>query len=87
MVETASIVTTSRRAAWYCSTRSGAGPPPSTAWPSRGRWWRSCTTGPRGQVLFATHFHELTQLAARLGGVRNFHVAVREWNDEIVFLH
>jgi DNA mismatch repair protein MutS len=38
-------------------------------------------------VLFATHFHELTRLAGRLGGVRNFHVAVREWNDEIVFLH
>ncbi len=43
--------------------------------------------GARPKVLFATHFHELTQLAARLGGVRNFHVAVREWNDEIVFLH
>ena len=39
------------------------------------------------KVLFATHFHELTQLAGRLGAVRNFHVAVREWNDEIVFLH
>jgi DNA mismatch repair protein MutS len=37
--------------------------------------------------LFATHFHELTQLADRLAGVRNFHVAVREWNDEIIFLH
>jgi DNA mismatch repair protein MutS len=43
------------------------------------------TRGPK--VLFATHFHELTQLAQRLAGVRNFHVAVREWNDEIVFLH
>ncbi|HTO13332.1 MAG TPA: DNA mismatch repair protein MutS [Candidatus Binatia bacterium] len=42
---------------------------------------------PSPKVLFATHFHELTQLAGRLGGVRNFHVAVREWNDEIVFLH
>jgi len=41
----------------------------------------------RPKVLFATHFHELTQLAGRLNGVRNFHVAVREWNDEIVFLH
>jgi DNA mismatch repair protein MutS len=41
--------------------------------------------GPK--VLFATHFHELTQLADRLEGVRNFHVAVREWNDEIIFLH
>src|SRR5207302_2215495 len=43
--------------------------------------------GGGAKVLFATHFHELTQLAARLPAVRNFHVAVREWNDEIVFLH
>ena len=42
---------------------------------------------PGAKVLFATHFHELTQLAGRLAGVRNLHVAVREWNDEIVFLH
>ncbi|MBI4627229.1 MAG: DNA mismatch repair protein MutS [Candidatus Rokubacteria bacterium] len=42
---------------------------------------------PGAKVLFATHFHELTQLAGRLEGVNNFHVAVREWNDEIVFLH
>jgi len=41
----------------------------------------------RAKVMFATHFHELTRLAGRLSGVRNFHVAVREWNDEIVFLH
>jgi DNA mismatch repair protein MutS len=39
------------------------------------------------KVLFATHFHELTQLGQRLAGVDNFHVAVREWNDEIIFLH
>ncbi len=39
------------------------------------------------KVLFATHFHELTQLADQLPGVHNFHVAVREWNDEIIFLH
>ena len=43
--------------------------------------------GHGAKILFATHFHELTRLAGRLGGVRNFHVAVREWNDEIVFLH
>ncbi|PYM18926.1 MAG: DNA mismatch repair protein MutS [Candidatus Rokuibacteriota bacterium] len=41
----------------------------------------------RAKVLFATHFHELTRLADRLPAVKNFHVAVREWNDEIVFLH
>src|SRR3989449_3629873 len=43
--------------------------------------------GRGAKVLFATHFHELTQLAERLSGVRNFHAAVREWNDEIIFLH
>ncbi len=43
--------------------------------------------GSGAKVLFATHYHELTQLAERLSRVRNFHVAVREWNDEIIFLH
>jgi DNA mismatch repair protein MutS len=43
--------------------------------------------GTGSKTLFATHFHELTRLAERLPGVRNFHVAVREWNDEIIFLH
>ena len=42
---------------------------------------------PGVKVLFATHFHELTQLAQRFDAVRNFHAAVREWNDEIIFLH
>jgi DNA mismatch repair protein MutS len=43
--------------------------------------------GHGAKVLFATHYHELTALADRLPRVRNFHVAVREWNDEIIFLH
>lgn len=43
--------------------------------------------GSGAKVLFATHYHELTQLAERFPRVRNFHVAVREWNDEIIFLH
>ncbi|MGE3312462.1 MAG: DNA mismatch repair protein MutS [Limisphaerales bacterium] len=38
------------------------------------------------RTLFATHYHELTELAVRLARVRNFNVAVREWNDQIVFL-
>ncbi|HSE94321.1 MAG TPA: DNA mismatch repair protein MutS, partial [Methylomirabilota bacterium] len=39
------------------------------------------------KVLFATHYHELTRLASELPRVRNVHVAVREWKDDIVFLH
>ncbi len=39
------------------------------------------------RTLFATHYHELTTLAGSLPGVRNFNVAVREWQDQVVFLH
>ena len=41
----------------------------------------------RCRTLFATHYHELTELADVLDGVANFNVAVREWQDEVVFLH
>jgi DNA mismatch repair protein MutS len=42
--------------------------------------------GPR--TLFATHYHELTALEERLPGrVQNLHVSVKEWGDQIVFLH
>jgi DNA mismatch repair protein MutS len=39
------------------------------------------------KTIFATHYHELTQLADELPGLRNYNVAVREAGDEIVFLH
>jgi DNA mismatch repair protein MutS len=39
------------------------------------------------RALFATHYHELTALARRLSGVANVTIDVREWHDEIVFLH
>ncbi len=38
------------------------------------------------KTLFATHYHELTELAGRLPRLKNFNVAVREWHDQIVFL-
>lgn len=39
------------------------------------------------RTLFATHYHELTQLAARLPRVKNLNVSVREWQDDVIFLH
>ena len=39
------------------------------------------------RALFATHYHQLTELADLMPGVHNCHVAVREWENEIVFLH
>ena len=41
----------------------------------------------RCRALFATHYHELTALTARLPGLRNATVAVREWDVEVIFLH
>jgi DNA mismatch repair protein MutS len=38
------------------------------------------------KTLFATHYHELTELAGRLARLRNYNVAVREWRDQVVFL-
>jgi DNA mismatch repair protein MutS len=40
----------------------------------------------KARTLFATHYHELTKLADERSGVCNFNVAVREWNDQIIFL-
>ena len=39
------------------------------------------------RAMFATHYHELCELAATRKGVRNFNVAAREYGDNIVFLH
>jgi DNA mismatch repair protein MutS len=42
------------------------------------------STGPK--TLFATHYHELTRLSESLPRLLNYSVAVKEWNDEIVFV-
>lgn len=41
----------------------------------------------RCRALFATHYHELTTLAARLDGLHNATVKVREWKGDVIFLH
>ena len=40
----------------------------------------------RARTLFATHYHELTELAVTRERIKNFTVAVREWNDQVIFL-
>ena len=38
------------------------------------------------RTLFATHYHELTELALLFPGIKNYNIAVKEWGDEIIFL-
>lgn len=56
----------------------------SIAWAVAEHLHGTSVEGPR--TLFATHYHELTRLASTLPRLRNWTVAVREWQDEIVFV-
>ena len=56
----------------------------SIAWSVVEHLHSDAEAGPR--TLFATHYHELTRLSADLSRMENFSVAVKEWNDEIVFV-
>ena len=38
------------------------------------------------RTLFATHFHELTELESSIPGIRNFNIAVKEWKGDVIFL-
>src|SRR5574342_1383907 len=88
MVETASILQNATERALVLLDEVGRG---TSTFDGLAIAWAVVETlhdrGRGAKVLFATHFHELTRLAGQLAGVRNFHVAVREWNDEIIFLH
>ncbi len=67
--------------------KSVEAPAPTTDchWP--GRSWNTCTTAIGCRTLFATHYHELTDLQQTLTHVQNLNVAVKEWQDDVVFLH
>ncbi len=71
MVETAAILTQATPRAWSSSTRSGAAPPPMTAWRSPGPALEALHDQSTAAArLFATHYHELAKLETRLGGLR-----------------
>ena len=40
----------------------------------------------KAKTLFATHYHELTQLESLHPGVKNYNIAVKEWNHQVIFL-
>jgi DNA mismatch repair protein MutS len=40
----------------------------------------------KARTLFATHYHELTELAVTREGIKNYQIAVKEWNDKVIFL-
>jgi DNA mismatch repair protein MutS len=40
----------------------------------------------RPMTLFATHYHELTDLALTMKRIKNYHVSVKEWKEEVIFL-
>jgi DNA mismatch repair protein MutS len=56
----------------------------SIAWAVTEYLHDSCPFQPK--TLFATHYHELTELPLTKPRVKNFHVAVKEWNDRVIFL-
>lgn len=56
----------------------------SIAWAVAEHIARDARPGPK--ALFATHYHELTDLAAEIAGVGNLHVSAREWKDNVIFL-
>jgi DNA mismatch repair protein MutS len=41
----------------------------------------------RAKTLFATHYHELTELALTMGRIKNYHVTVKEHKEDVIFLH
>ncbi len=42
--------------------------------------------GKRGRTLFATHYHELAEMSLMYSRIKNLHIKVKEWNDQIIFL-
>lgn len=87
MVETAAILNQADAGALVILDEIGRG---TATWDGLSIAWavlEHLHAANRCRALFATHYHEMTQLAAKLDGVENATVTVREWEGEVVFLH
>ena len=87
MVETAAILNQADAGALVILDEIGRG---TATWDGLSIAWavlEHLHAANRCRALFATHYHEMTQLAAKLRCVENATVAVREWEGEVVFLH
>lgn len=87
MKETANILNNATRRSLVILDEVGRG---TSTYDGLSLAWAICETlhdqiGCR--TLFATHYHQMTEMADLLEGVHNCHVAVNEWGEEIVFLH
>ncbi|AXC49052.1 DNA mismatch repair protein MutS [Paracoccus suum] len=87
MVETAAILNQADAAALVILDEIGRG---TATWDGLSIAWavlEHLHASNRCRALFATHYHEMTSLSARLPGVENATVAVREWKGDVIFLH
>jgi len=87
MVETAAILNQADDRAFVILDEIGRG---TATWDGLSIAWATLEylhETNRCRALFATHYHELTQLADKLAGVENATVAVKEWEGEVIFLH
>jgi DNA mismatch repair protein MutS len=87
MVETAAILTQAGPRAFVILDEIGRG---TATWDGLAIAW-ACAEAlhdtNRCRALFATHYHELAELEARLAHVANLSLKAKEWNGELVFLH
>src|SRR6202042_2742298 len=86
MTETAVILNTATPRSFIILDEIGRGTAPYDGLALAWAVVEHVSTTTRAKTLFATHYHELTELAEQLRGVRNLRVAVKEAGDRIIFL-
>jgi len=88
MTETANIINNATKRSLIILDEIGRG---TSTFDGLSIAWAVCehlhnTEPKRARTLFATHYHELTELELTMSGVKNYNIAVREWKDDVIFL-